>query len=159
MLLLEDVVAEVAGRRVLDGAQLAVRRGERFAVLAAGPAERRLLIELLAGIRRPDLGRVRVDGLDPVADASELLGRIATQQPAGLDAAVLLLDVPCLADAAALDHLEVADAGAGAGPTVLLLTPSPDLARRFSDRCAVLSGGLLHPLGPARPTATPRSTP
>jgi ABC-type methionine transport system ATPase subunit len=145
VLLLEDVVATAAGRRVLDGAQLAVRRGEHMGVLAVGPAERQVLIDLLSGARAPDAGRVRVDGLDPVREASALRGRISTDARA--DAAVLLLDVGSGTDAAELDRLAGLIGGRQHGPTVLLLTPSPVVARRFCSRCAVLSGGRLLDLG------------
>jgi energy-coupling factor transporter ATP-binding protein EcfA2 len=77
VLLLEDVTAEAAGRRVLDGFDLAVRRGERFGVVCDDDTGLRTLVELLAGHRSPLHGRVRVDGLDPVRDDALLTGRIA----------------------------------------------------------------------------------
>lgn len=146
MLLLEDVVAEAAGHRILDGAHLAVRRGERYAVLAAGPAERRVLVELLTGNRAPQRGRVRVDGLDPVRDAEELAGRVATEPDA--DAEVLLLELVASDGSDAGLHLENRARLAAPGRTVLVLTSSPAVARRLCQRCAVLSSGLIHPLGP-----------
>jgi ABC-type transport system involved in cytochrome bd biosynthesis fused ATPase/permease subunit len=77
VLLLEDVTAEAAGRRVFDGLDLAVRRGERFGVVCDDQATMQAIVELLAGHRRPTRGRVRVDGIDPVRDAALLTGRIA----------------------------------------------------------------------------------
>ena len=53
------------GRAVLDGLDLAVRRGECFALLGPNGAGKTTTIEILEGVRRRDAGEVRVLGEDP----------------------------------------------------------------------------------------------
>ncbi|HEY3715388.1 MAG TPA: ABC transporter ATP-binding protein [Jatrophihabitantaceae bacterium] len=70
---------EVAGlvkaygmRRAVDGLSLTVPRGEVLALLGPNGAGKTTTIETCEGFRRPDAGRVRVLGLDPVRDATAL---------------------------------------------------------------------------------------
>lgn len=64
-----DVVA-------VDHLDLAVRRGELFALLGANGAGKTTTIECCEGFRHPDGGRVRVLGLDPHRDAARLRPRV-----------------------------------------------------------------------------------
>jgi ABC-2 type transport system ATP-binding protein len=77
----EDAVpaVEVAGlvksygaRRAVDGLSLTVERGELVALLGPNGAGKTTTIETCEGFRRPDRGRVRVLGLDPIRDAASL---------------------------------------------------------------------------------------
>lgn len=54
------------GRPAVDGLDLEVPRGETFGVLGANGAGKTTTVELVAGLRRPDAGRISVLGLDPV---------------------------------------------------------------------------------------------
>ena len=70
---------EVAGlvkaygtRRAVDGLSLTVPRGEVLALLGPNGAGKTTTIEICEGFRRPDAGRVRVLGLDPLRDATAL---------------------------------------------------------------------------------------
>ena len=67
-----DEVIEVCGLRKSYGSVVAVadvsfgvRRGEIFGILGPNGAGKTTAVEAIAGLRRPDRGRVRVLGLDP----------------------------------------------------------------------------------------------
>lgn len=68
MILLEGVTRDFGPVRVLTGLDLAVRRGETMGLLGHDGAGKTTTLRLVAGLLRPTQGRVRVDGLDPVAD-------------------------------------------------------------------------------------------
>ncbi|GAA2604993.1 ABC transporter ATP-binding protein [Streptomyces roseoviolaceus] len=57
-----------AGRPAVDGVSFAVEEGEIFGVLGPNGAGKTTTVECVEGLRVPDSGRVRVTGLDPVAD-------------------------------------------------------------------------------------------
>ncbi|MEM7480209.1 MAG: ABC transporter ATP-binding protein [Acidobacteriota bacterium] len=57
---------EVA-RRVLDGASLAIERGEVVALLGRSGSGKSTLLNLLSGIDLPDAGEISIDGVDMVA--------------------------------------------------------------------------------------------
>ncbi|GGK50812.1 multidrug ABC transporter ATP-binding protein [Streptomyces flaveus] len=65
------------GRAVVDGVSFAVEEGEIFGILGPNGAGKTTTVECVEGLRIPDAGRVRVTGLDPVADhdaVSRVLG-------------------------------------------------------------------------------------
>ncbi len=79
-----DGVVRRYGRTVaLDGLSLEVARGECCALLGPNGAGKTTLVELCEGYARPDRGRVRVLGLDPVADGSRLRWRLGIMLQAG----------------------------------------------------------------------------
>ncbi|KJK34318.1 sulfate ABC transporter ATPase [Streptomyces variegatus] len=57
-----------AGRLAADGVSFAVEEGEIFGILGPNGAGKTTTVECVEGLRVPDSGRVRVTGLDPVAD-------------------------------------------------------------------------------------------
>jgi simple sugar transport system ATP-binding protein len=66
----EGVVAEDArGVRAVDGVSLSVRAGEVFGVAGVDGNGQAELVEVLTGLREPETGRVRLDGVD-VTDSS-----------------------------------------------------------------------------------------
>jgi ABC-2 type transport system ATP-binding protein len=67
----------------VDGLDLRVERGETLALLGPNGAGKTTTVECLEGYRRPDGGRVRVLGLDPVADARELAPRVGVMLQEG----------------------------------------------------------------------------
>jgi len=81
-----DAVIEVDGLRktygttvAVDDLSFSVGRGEIFGILGPNGAGKTTTVESLAGLRRPDRGRVRVLGLDPQAQGRELRQRIGLQ--------------------------------------------------------------------------------
>lgn len=51
---------------------LSVEEGEIFAILGPNGAGKTTTVEAIAGLREPDAGTIRVDGLDPLKDRDEL---------------------------------------------------------------------------------------
>lgn len=67
-----DVVA-------VDDVSLTVRYGEIFGIIGVNGAGKTTTVECAAGLTRPDGGRLRVLGLDPVAERDELRRRVGVQ--------------------------------------------------------------------------------
>jgi NitT/TauT family transport system ATP-binding protein len=63
---LEGVSLALGGRAVLDGIDLAARRGEILVVLGPSGCGKTSLLRLIAGLLHPDRGSVRVGGAEPV---------------------------------------------------------------------------------------------
>ncbi len=60
----------------IDGLDLSVAAGETFALLGPNGAGKTTTVECCEGYRRPDRGSVRVLGLDPIRDATQLRPRM-----------------------------------------------------------------------------------
>jgi len=67
------------GRAVVDGVSFAVEEGEIFGILGPNGAGKTTTVECVEGLRVPDAGRVRVSGLDPVADHAEVARVLGAQ--------------------------------------------------------------------------------
>lgn len=67
------------GRTVVDGISLTVEEGEIFGILGLNGAGKTTTVECVVGLRTPDSGRIRVAGLDPVADRTELTSVLGVQ--------------------------------------------------------------------------------
>jgi ABC-2 type transport system ATP-binding protein len=68
-----------AGRPAVDGVSFAVAEGEIFGVLGPNGAGKTTTVECVEGLRVPDSGRVRVAGLDPVADHEQVAQVLGAQ--------------------------------------------------------------------------------
>jgi ABC-2 type transport system ATP-binding protein len=66
----EDLRRSYGEVEAVRGVSLDVRRGELFALLGTNGAGKTTTIEILEGLQRPDAGRVRVLGMDPIDDRS-----------------------------------------------------------------------------------------
>lgn len=75
----EELRKEYDGRAVVDGVTFSVKEGEIFAVLGPNGAGKTTTVETIAGLRRPDGGRVRVLGLDPISDGPQLKELVGVQ--------------------------------------------------------------------------------
>lgn len=64
---------------VVDDVSLQVRPGEIFGILGANGAGKTTTVECAQGLRRADRGDLRVLGCDPIADRSQLRGRVGSQ--------------------------------------------------------------------------------
>ncbi len=71
-IVVDRFVKQYQGRRVVDELSFSVRSGEVFALLGPNGAGKTTTVETLEGYRRPDGGRVRVLGLDPLREATQL---------------------------------------------------------------------------------------
>ncbi|NUR04927.1 MAG: ABC transporter ATP-binding protein [Streptomyces sp.] len=67
------------GRAVVDGVSFAVEEGEIFGILGPNGAGKTTTVECVEGLRVPDTGRVRVTGLDPVADHARVARVLGAQ--------------------------------------------------------------------------------
>ncbi|NMN96490.1 ABC transporter ATP-binding protein [Antrihabitans stalactiti] len=82
----EDLHVAFGKARALDGVDLEVRAGTTLGVLGHNGAGKTTLIKVLTTLLRPTTGRVVVDGLYVVTDATAVRRRIGvTGQYAGLD--------------------------------------------------------------------------
>ncbi|MFG1812779.1 ABC transporter ATP-binding protein [Kribbella sp. NPDC049174] len=63
-----DLRKSYGGRTVVDGVSFTVEEGEIFGILGPNGAGKTTTVECVEGLRVPDAGRIRVAGLDPVAD-------------------------------------------------------------------------------------------
>ena len=82
----EDLHVAFGKARALDGVDLEVRAGTTLGVLGHNGAGKTTLIKVLTTLLRPTTGRVVVDGLDVVTNATAVRRRIGvTGQYAGLD--------------------------------------------------------------------------
>ncbi|WP_150255616.1 ABC transporter ATP-binding protein [Nocardiopsis deserti] len=64
---------------VLDRVSFSVEEGEVFGILGPNGAGKTTAVECVEGLRRPDSGRVRVLGFDPLRQSRELRERIGVQ--------------------------------------------------------------------------------
>ncbi|MCH5674234.1 ABC transporter ATP-binding protein [Streptomyces gilvus] len=67
------------GRPVVDGVSFAVEEGEIFGILGPNGAGKTTTVECVEGLRVPDGGRVRVTGLDPVAEHARVARVLGAQ--------------------------------------------------------------------------------
>ncbi|KUN17251.1 multidrug ABC transporter ATP-binding protein [Streptomyces antibioticus] len=67
------------GRPVVDGVSFTVQEGEIFGVLGPNGAGKTTTVECIEGLRVPDAGRVRVTGLDPIADHARVARVLGAQ--------------------------------------------------------------------------------
>jgi ABC-2 type transport system ATP-binding protein len=123
------VVKRRGAALALDGLSLTLKRGEVAALLGPNGAGKSTAVALLTGRLRPDQGRVRLFGLDPVRPAGRLRLGVMLQEvgmPAGVTVAELI-DLHRGYYPEPRERAEIVDLAGLAG-----------LERR---RCAALSGG------------------
>jgi ABC-2 type transport system ATP-binding protein len=85
VIVVRGLVKSYGRRRVVDGLDLEVARGQVVGLIGANGAGKTTTVECIQGLRRPDGGSLRVLGLDPITDADRLRGLVGSQlQSAGL---------------------------------------------------------------------------
>src|SRR3954464_2989 len=67
------------GRTVVDEVSFTVDEGEIFGILGPNGAGKTTTVECVEGLRIPEAGRVRVTGLDPVADHARVARVLGAQ--------------------------------------------------------------------------------
>jgi ABC-2 type transport system ATP-binding protein len=80
---IDGLVMRYGDKLAVDGLSLTVERASITAVLGPNGAGKTTTLETAEGYRRPQAGRVRVLGLDPVRDRRALLPRIGVMLQAG----------------------------------------------------------------------------
>lgn len=131
VVVVEDLTKRYGATVAVDSVSFEVEAGEIFGLLGPNGAGKTTTVECLQGLRRPDGGRARVLGLDPIADGEVLRRRIGSQlQESGLPARMRVWE--------ALDLFgSLAEASADAG----LLLERWGLGEKRSAPYASLSGG------------------
>ncbi len=125
----DGLTKRYAAVQVVDDVNLRIEVGEIFGLLGANGAGKTTTVECMQGLRRPEAGRLRVLGLDPIKDRSKLRNIIGSQ----------------LQDSALPDRLRVAEAialfdrTAGRQPAAVL--ERWGLADKAKTSFADLSGG------------------
>jgi ABC-type Mn2+/Zn2+ transport system ATPase subunit len=79
----DGVTKRYGGREVVERLSFSVAPGEVFALLGPNGAGKTTTVEMLEGYRAPDGGRVRVLGLDPIADGAALKRRMGVMLQGG----------------------------------------------------------------------------
>ena len=79
----DGLVKRYRDTEAVAGLSLRAERGAVTAILGPNGAGKTTTIETCEGYRRPDGGRVRVLGLDPVADARQLRARVGVMLQSG----------------------------------------------------------------------------
>jgi ABC-2 type transport system ATP-binding protein len=75
----EGLTKRYGARLAVDDVDFHVTEGEIFGVLGVNGAGKTTTVECLQGLRRPDLGRMRVLGLDPRTSGSQLRALVGSQ--------------------------------------------------------------------------------
>lgn len=78
-----DLAKSYGSIRAVDGLSLTAERGRVTALLGPNGAGKTTTVEICEGFRRPDAGRVRVLGLDPVAQERALQPRMGVMLQSG----------------------------------------------------------------------------
>lgn len=150
---LQGLVKSFGAKRVLDGVDLAVRRGESLVLIGGSGTGKSVTLKCILGIERPDAGEIRIDGV-PAArvDRRAMLrhfgmlfqgGALFDSLPVWRNVAFRLLEARRPMSPRAAHALAVAKlARVGLGPEVADLYP------------AELSGGMQKRVGLARAIAT-----
>lgn len=76
---IEDLRKTYAGRHVVDGLTLSVEEGEILGILGRNGAGKTTTVECAIGLRKPDGGRVRVLGVDPIAERARVRQVVGVQ--------------------------------------------------------------------------------
>ena len=80
---IDDLVVRYGEKTAVDGLSLTVTGGAVTSVVGPNGAGKTTTVETCEGFRRPDSGRVRVLGLDPIANHDELMPRIGVMLQEG----------------------------------------------------------------------------
>jgi zinc/manganese transport system ATP-binding protein len=89
---LENVVATLGGRRILDGIYGTIAQGEFVSVLGPNGAGKSTLLKLLLGLLKPDSGTIRIFGKTPRRGNSDI-GYVPQHRVLEIDNALRARDV------------------------------------------------------------------
>ena len=83
MIEVDELVVAYGRLRAVDGVSFSVDAGEVLALLGPNGAGKTSTVETLEGYHHPASGRVRVLGLDPIADHAQLVRRVGVMLQSG----------------------------------------------------------------------------
>src|SRR3954466_369768 len=76
MISVRDLVVSYGGRRVLDGINLDVARGETMVLLGGSGSGKSTLLRHIIGLERPEAGQILVNGIDLATSVQKELRRV-----------------------------------------------------------------------------------
>src|SRR3954451_18743142 len=76
MISVRDVVVSYGGRRVLNGINLDIARGETMVLLGGSGSGKSTLLRHIIGLERPEAGRILVNGIDVATSVKKDLRRV-----------------------------------------------------------------------------------
>src|SRR5690606_37939453 len=84
-IVVEKLVKRYGPLTAVDGISFTVARGETFGLLGPNGAGKTTTLEVIEGLRKPDAGRVFVEGIDALAEPKRARALMGVQlQEAGL---------------------------------------------------------------------------
>ncbi|MSQ58691.1 MAG: ABC transporter ATP-binding protein [Betaproteobacteria bacterium] len=152
MLCLDCVSKSVpGGRRLMDSLSFQAGRGEFIAVMGESGVGKSTLLNLVAGLDRPDSGRILLDGTDVTALGEDEMTLLRREKIGFVFQAFHLLPYLSIAQNVALPLRLLGHSGAEslarAGEALAQVGIAPE---RASDSPAVLSGGEMQRVAIAR---------
>ncbi|TDF93905.1 ABC transporter ATP-binding protein [Arthrobacter terricola] len=75
----QDLVARYGAQTAVDGLSFSIRRGEIFGLLGPNGAGKTTTLSVIEGLRKPDGGRVTVDGADTERSALSVKAKLGVQ--------------------------------------------------------------------------------
>jgi ABC-2 type transport system ATP-binding protein len=142
-----DLVKRYGTRSAVDGASFSAAAGQVTAVLGPNGAGKTSTVECCEGLRRPDGGRVRVLGRDPLADGGWLRPRVGVMlQGGGMPGAARAGDVLSLAAAMYARPRDPAELVAALDLGAALRTPVRRLSGGQQQRLALAVALVGRPL-------------
>lgn len=75
----QNLVKQYRNKTAVDGISLRISAGETFGVLGTNGAGKTTTVEMIAGLRKPTTGSVRILGLDPFMDRAEVRQLLGVQ--------------------------------------------------------------------------------
>ncbi|NBC00826.1 MAG: ATP-binding cassette domain-containing protein [Bacteroidetes bacterium] len=94
---IDHLTKSYGGTPAVDGLSLDVKRGEIFGLIGPNGAGKTTTVECAVGLRAPDVGTIRMLGLDPQAQGRRLRQRIGVQlQDAALPARLTVREAAAL---------------------------------------------------------------
>ena len=154
-LVVEDLVFEAGGRRLIDGIDLTLEAGRRSVILGPNGAGKSLFLRLIHGLIQPTSGRIAWSGRSPGREV-RLSQAMVFQQPvllrrsvaANIDYALAAHGFDKAARRARTEQMLIARA-AQEGVRIVLVTHDIGQARRFADEVVFIHRGRIAEHAPA----------
>jgi phospholipid/cholesterol/gamma-HCH transport system ATP-binding protein len=148
---IEDLHKSFGSQKVLDGISLAVKRGETLAVLGRSGTGKSVLLRLIIGLEKPDLGSVRIHGQDIAGLALDKLGEVRKKVGFLFQHAALYDSLTVEQNVAfPLEHHKKEMSKSEKGDRVKLLLAEVGMGNDLAKMPSDISGGMQKRVGLAR---------